>query len=115
MEKIIIPGGPAPIGPYTPAIKANGFVFVSGQTGMGEITEAAHMACKKVKELVEAGGSSAELVVKTTCFLSDIADFAAFNAVYAEYFTGSPARSCFAVKQLPGGAVVEIEAIAEIK
>ena len=114
MEKIILPGAPAPIGPYTPAMKANGFVYTSGQIGKGEITEAAHMACKAVKALLEAAGTDCQHVVKTTCFLADMNDFAAFNTVYAEYFTEKPARSCFAVKDLPGGAVVEVEAIAEL-
>ena len=115
MEKIIIPGGPAPIGPYTPAMKTSNLVFTSGQVGKGTtITEQAEVACKNVCALLEAAGTDAKHVVKTTCFLADINDFAAFNEVYAKYFTEKPARSCFAVKDLPGGAMCEIEAVAEL-
>ena len=112
---------PAAIGPYSQAISAGELVFTSGQipldpesgavTGDG-ITEQTHRVCKNLAAVLEASGASLNTVIKTTCFLSDMADFAAFNAVYAEYFTGCPARSCVAVRSLPRGVLVEVEAIA---
>ncbi len=113
---------PAAIGPYSQAVVVGSFVFTSGQiplnpeTGVIEgdnITEQAHRVCKNLKAVLEAAGCSLENAVKTVCFLSDIADFGAFNEVYAEYFTSKPARSCVAVKELPKGALVEVEVIAE--
>ncbi|MBR6752449.1 MAG: RidA family protein [Clostridia bacterium] len=113
---------PAAIGPYSQAMVVGKLVYTSGQIPLdpvsgemvGEnVTEQAHQVCKNMKAVLEEAGSSLEHVVKTTCFLADMADFAAFNAVYAEYFTGHPARSCVAVKALPKGALVEVEAVAE--
>ena len=112
---------PAAIGPYSQAIEANGFVFASGQIPVnpatGEIegtsieTQAAQ-SCKNVAAVLEAAGSSMERVIKTTCFLADMADFPVFNQVYESYFVSSPARSCVAVKTLPKNVLCEIEAIA---
>jgi len=112
---------PGAIGPYSQGFITNGFVFTSGQIAIdpatGEIPEGieaqANQSCKNVGALLEAAGSSFDKVVKTTCFLADMGDFAAFNAVYAEYFTSKPARSCVAVKELPKGVLCEIECIAE--
>lgn len=111
---------PKAIGPYSQAKAACGFVFVSGQTPCtpaGEIPEGieaqADQSCRNVGAILKAAGSGFEKVVKTTCFLADIADFKAFNAVYERYFTSKPARSCVAVKDLPLGVKCEIEAIAE--
>jgi len=112
---------PAAIGPYSQAISANGFLFASGQIPLspvtGEvvgttITEQAEQSCKNVGAILEANGLNFENVIKTTCFLADMADFAAFNEVYAKYFTGKPARSCVAVKALPKGVLCEVEVIA---
>ena len=124
MNKVHTEKAPAAIGPYSQAMVVGKLVYTSGQipldpaTGemVGEnVTQQAHQVCKNMKAVLEEAGSSLEHVVKTTCFLADMADFAAFNAVYAEYFTGHPARSCVAVKTLPKGALVEVEAVAEIK
>ena len=122
MKVVDTKNAPGAIGPYSQAFVTNGFVITSGQlpvdpaTGsMSETIEAqAAQSCKNVGAILEAAGSGFEKVVKTTCFLADIADFAAFNAVYAEYFVSKPARSCFAVKDLPKGALCEIEVIAEV-
>ena len=112
---------PAAIGPYSQAIEVNGFLFASGQvplcpkTGVvigTTIEEQAKQTCENVKGILTAAGLDFTDVVKTTCFLADIADFAAFNAVYAEYFTGKPARSCVAAKDLPRGVLCEIEILA---
>ena len=114
---------PAAIGPYSQAMISGGFVFTSGQvafdaaTGdlVGEnVTEQAEQVMRNLAAVLEAAGSSFEKAVKTTCFLADMGDFAAFNEVYAGYFTGKPARSCVAVKALPKGVLCEIEAIAEV-
>lgn len=124
MIKVHTDKAPAAIGPYSQAMVVGNLVYTSGQIPLdpvsgemvGEtVTEQAHQVCKNMKAVLEEAGSSLENVVKTTCFLADMADFAAFNAVYAEYFTGHPARSCVAVKTLPKGALVEVEAVAEIK
>ena len=122
MKKVIsTTNAPAAIGPYSQAIEVNGFVFASGQIPVipatGEvagatIAEQAEQSCKNVGAVLAAGGASFETVIKTTCFLADMADFAAFNEIYARYFTGKPARSCVAVKSLPKGALVEVEVIA---
>ena len=121
MKVISTEKAPAAIGPYSQAIVANGMVFASGQipivpaTGeiaQGDIRVQAEQVMKNVGAVLEAAGTSFEKVVKTTCFLSDMADFAAFNEVYANYFVGKPARSCVAVKDLPKGVLCEIEAIA---
>jgi len=123
MNQIIhTPNAPAAIGPYSQAVKAGSMLFVSGQipidpaTGVfaGEdITSQSRQSLTNVKNILEAAGYALTDVVKTTVLLADIADFAAMNAVYAEFFTENcPARACFAVKDLPKGALVEIEAIA---
>ena len=122
MEKIQTEQAPAAIGPYSQAVCVGNLIFTSGQisldpeTGVmkGNTVESqTHRVCKNLAAVLEAAGSSLDKVVKTTCFLSDMGDFAAFNSVYAEYFKGKPARSCIACKGLPKGALVEIEAIAE--
>ena len=114
---------PAAIGPYSQAVKAGGLLFVSGQipidpaTGNlaeGGICEQTEQICKNIAAILEAAGSTLARVIKTTCFLADMGDFAAFNEVYARYFTGRPARACFAVKALPKGALAEVEAVAEV-
>ena len=120
MTVIDTKNAPGAIGPYSQAYEANGFVFISGQLPVipetGAIPEGiaaqAEWSCRNVGAILAAAGSGFDKVVKTTCFLADIADFAAFNEVYAKYFTSKPARSCFAVKDLPKGALCEIEAIA---
>ena len=112
---------PSAIGPYSQGYTFGDLVFTSGQIPVDPATGAmpatieaqAEQSCKNVAAILEAAGSSLDKVVKTTCFLADIADFAAFNEVYAKYFTSKPARSCVAVKQIPKGALCEIEAIAE--
>ncbi|MCR5262869.1 MAG: RidA family protein [Clostridiales bacterium] len=123
MKVISTPNAPAAIGPYSQGIVSRGFVYVSGQlpidpaTGVmkTEIAEAARRSLENVKAIVEAAGSDMAHVVKTTCYLADLGDFAAFNAVYAEYFvTGCPARACFETSALPKGALCEVEAVAEI-
>ena len=115
---------PAAIGPYSQAMIAGNLVFTSGQipivpeTGAieaADIKGQTEQVCKNLSEVLEAAGSSLENAVKTVCFLANIADFAAFNEVYAKYFTGKPARSCVAVKDLPKGALVEVEVVAERK
>lgn len=121
MEKIVTPKAPAAIGPYSQGFRAGGLIFTSGQLGLfpetGLLAEGLEMqaeqSCRNVLAVLEAAGSGAESVVKTTCYLSDMNDFALFNSVYARYFTSCPARSCVAVKSLPKGALCEIEAIAE--
>lgn len=115
---------PAAIGPYSQGIILNGIAFFSGQIPLspetGEVVgttieEQAEQVMKNVGALLESQGSAFTDVVKTTCFLADMADFAAFNEVYAKYFTGKPARSCVAVKALPKGVLCEVEAIAAVK
>ena len=121
MKKIDTPNAPGAIGPYSQGFVANGFIFTSGQlpvdpntgTMPKDIAAQAEQSCKNVLAILEAAGSSAEKVIKTTCFLAEIADFAAFNEVYGRYFTSKPARSCFAVKDLPKSALCEIECLAE--
>ena len=120
MKVIATEKAPGAIGPYSQGFIAGGFVYTSGQIPVnpadGTVPEgiAAQTAqsCKNVGAILEAAGSGYDKVIKTTCFLADIADFAAFNEVYAKYFTSKPARSCVAVKDLPKGALCEIEAIA---
>ena len=123
LKKISTDKAPAAIGPYSQAIVHGGVVFTSGQipinpaTGAIEATDIAsqtEQVMKNLGEVLAACGSSFEKAIKTTCFLANIADFAAFNEVYAKYFTEKPARSCVAVKDLPKGALVEVEVIAEI-
>ena len=122
MDKKVIAttNAPGAIGPYSQAWAVGDFVFASGQIPVnpatGEIPEGiaaqTEQSCKNVAAIMEAAGIGMENVVKTTCFLADIADFVAFNEVYAKYFTSKPARSCVAVKDLPKGVLCEIEAIA---
>ena len=120
MKIIKTPNAPAAIGPYSQGYAANGFVFTSGQIGIdpktGEVAQGiaaqAEQSCKNVGAVLEAGGVDFSRVIKTTCFLADMADFAVFNEVYAKYFTSLPARSCVAAKALPKGVLCEIEAIA---
>ena len=123
MKKISTDKAPAAIGPYSQAIVAGDFLYASGQipinpaTGNVEaegITAQAEQSMKNVGAVLEAAGVTYDDVVKTTCFLADIADFAAFNEVYAKYFTKNPARSCVAVKDLPKGVLCEVEVIAFI-
>ena len=113
---------PAAIGPYSQAVVVGDLIFTSGQiplnpeTGAIEgagITEQTHRVCKNLEAVLTAAGGSLQSAVKTVCFLRDMADFAAFNEVYAQYFTEKPARSCVAVKELPKGALVEVEVVAE--
>ncbi|MDD3569658.1 MAG: RidA family protein [Lachnospiraceae bacterium] len=115
---------PAAIGPYSQAISANGFLFTSGQValmpGTGEIVgttieEQAERVMQSLKAILEENGIGFEQVVKTTCFLADMADFAAFNEIYGKYFTGKPARSCVAVKELPKKLLCEVEVIAVLE
>lgn len=121
MNMISTDRAPGAIGPYSQGYEVNGFVFTSGQIPIipetGEIAEGgiaaqAEQSCKNVGAILEAAGSGYDKVVKTTCFLADMGDFAAFNEVYAKYFTSKPARSCVAVKELPKGVLCEVEAIA---
>lgn len=123
MKTIATSNAPAAIGPYSQAKVVGNLIFTSGQIPLdaatGEVSgqdvaAQAHCSIKNLGAILEAAGSSFEKVVKTTCFLADMADFAAFNAVYEQYFTGKPARSCVAVKALPKGVLCEVEAIAEI-
>ncbi len=121
LRKIATDKAPAAIGPYSQGIIANGFLFASGQIPInpatggieGEnITEQAELVMKNIGEILKEAGTTYENVVKTTCFLADMADFGAFNAVYEKYFTGKPARSCVAVKQLPKDVLCEVEVIS---
>ena len=122
MIKIETSQAPGAIGPYSQGYVAGGFVFTSGQIPVdpvtGEIPEGiaaqAERSCRNVAAILNAAGSDLSCVVKTTCFLADMGDFAAFNEVYANFFTGKPARSCVAVKTLPKNVLCEIEAIAEV-
>lgn len=122
IEKVQTEKAPAAIGPYSQAVVVGNLVFTSGQIPLNpetgtiegnEIKEQAHRVCKNLKAVLEAAGSSLDKAVKTVCFLSNMSDFGEFNEVYAEYFTEKPARSCVAVKELPKGALVEVEVIAE--
>ena len=120
MKVISTPHAPAAIGPYSQGYVAGGFVYTSGQipvipeTGTipEGITAQAERSCRNVGAILEAAGVGFEHVIKTTCFLADMGDFAAFNEVYAKFFISKPARSCVAVKELPKGVLCEIEAIA---
>ena len=121
MKVLATDKAPGAIGPYSQGFISNGFFFSSGQIPVDPATGAVpegiaaqtEQACKNVGAILEAAGCSFDNVVKTTCFLAEIADFAAFNEVYAKFFTSKPARSCFAVKDLPKGVLCEIECIAE--
>ncbi len=121
MKVISTKSAPAAIGPYSQAIKANGFIYTSGQIPLNPengaiegttIEEQSEQAIKNLGAILKEAGSDFSKVVKTTCFLADIKDFAAFNSVYEKYFVSKPARSCFQVVALPKNALVEIEAVA---
>lgn len=120
MNIIYTENAPAAIGPYSQGFEVNGLVYTSGQIPVdpvsGEVSEGiaaqAEQSCKNVAAILKQAGTSMDKVFKTTCFLQDMADFAAFNEVYARYFVSKPARSCVAVKALPKGVLCEIEAIA---
>ncbi len=121
LKKISTDKAPAAIGPYSQAVIAGDMLYASGQipiipeTGeiaRGDINVQAEQAMKNVGAILEAAGADYTKVVKTTCFLAEMADFAAFNAVYEKYFTEKPARSCVAVKQLPKNVLCEVEVIA---
>lgn len=123
MQVINTDKAPAAIGPYSQAMVLNGVLYTSGQipvvpqTGeiaLGGIEGQAEQSIKNVSAILEAAGTDMSKVVKTTCYLADIADFSAFNSVYEKFFIGKPARSCFAVKDLPKGVLCEIEVIAEL-
>lgn len=122
MQVIEAKNAPGAIGPYVQGYIVNGVAYTSGQipvdpatgTAPEGIAAQAEQSCKNVAAILESAGSSLEKVFKTTCFLDNMGDFAAFNEVYAKYFTGKPARSCVAVKELPKGVLCEIEAAAEL-
>ncbi len=123
MKYISTDKAPAAIGPYSQAIITGNLLFASGQIAIipetgeilnGTIEEQTELVCKNIGEILKEAGTSYDKVVKTTCFLADINDFAAFNGVYGKYFTGKPARSCVAVKDLPKKVLCEIEIIAEV-
>ncbi len=123
LKKVATEKAPAAIGPYSQAVICGDMVFTSGQIPINPasgnveavtIVEQSEQVMKNLGEVLKAAGSSFEKAVKTTCFLADIADFAAFNEVYAKYFTTKPARSCVAVKDLPKGVKVEVEVIATL-
>ena len=123
LKKVVTATAPAAIGPYSQAIICGNTVFTSGQIPLipesgemvvGGIEAQAEQVMKNLGEVLKAAGTSFEKAIKTTCFLADMADFAAFNGVYAKYFTEKPARSCVAVKTLPKGALVEVEVIATL-
>ena len=123
LKKISTDKAPAAIGPYSQGIIANGFLFASGQIPIDpadgeikgtDISAQAEQVMKNIGALLAGAGSSYENVVKTSCFLADMGDFAAFNEVYAKYFTEKPARSCVAVKTLPKNVLCEVEVIAAV-
>ncbi len=124
IKKISTENAPAAIGPYSQAISCGNMLYTSGQLGInpqtGElegdtVTSQAEQAMKNLGAVLCQGGADFDSIVKTTCFLADMADFAAFNAVYSKYITSAPARSCVAVKTLPKNGLVEVEAVALIK
>lgn len=124
LTKVSTEKAPAAIGPYSQGIIANGFLFASGQipivpeTGdivTGDITVQADQVMKNVGAILKEAGTDYEKVVKTTCFLAEMSDFGAFNSVYEKYFTGRPARSCVAVKELPKNVLCEVEVIAVVE
>lgn len=121
MQKIVTDKAPAAIGPYSQAIKAGDFLYASGQIPINpatgeiegeDVSAQADLVCKNIGEILKAAGTDYEHVVKTSCFLAEMSDFGAFNSVYEKYFTGKPARSCVAVKQLPKDVLCEVEIIA---
>ena len=123
MQTIHTENAPAAIGPYSQAVKAGGLVFTSGQIALdpatgavvqGGIREQTARICENLKAVLEAAGTTLDNAVKTTCFLADMNDFAAFNEVYEQYFTKKPARSCVAVKALPKNLLAEVEVVAAL-
>ena len=123
MEKIYTKNAPDAIGPYSQAIKTGNLLFTSGQIAINpetsqveasDIEGQTEQVCKNISAILGAAGTSFDRVVKTTCFLADMNDFAAFNAIYSNYFTSKPARSCIAVKTLPKNVLVEVEVIVEV-
>ncbi len=123
LRKISTDKAPAAIGPYSQGTIVNGMLFASGQIPINpatgeiegaDITAQAELVCKNIGALLEEAGTDYTRVVKTTCFLADMGDFAAFNEVYAKYFTEKPARSCVAVKTLPKNVLCEVEIIAAV-
>lgn len=124
LEKISTSHAPAAIGPYSQAIKVGNTVYTSGQIALdpvsgtlngSDVEAQTEQVMKNLSAVLTAAGTSLEKIVKTTCFLADISDFAVFNQVYGKYITSAPARSCVAVKDLPKGALVEVEAIAIVE
>lgn len=124
MEKIYTKTAPDAIGPYSQAVVSNGMVYTSGQIAINPasgnveadtIEGQTEQIMRNLGEVLKASGASFETAVKTTCFLADMADFGKFNEIYGKYFTGKPARSCVAVKQLPKNVLAEVEVIAEVK
>ena len=122
-EKVYTKNAPDAIGPYSQAVKCGNLVFTSGQIAINPATsqveavtieEQTEQVCKNLSAVLEAAGTSVDKAIKTTCFLAEMADFAAFNEVYGKYFTSKPARSCVSAKQLPKGVLVEVEVIAEL-
>ena len=123
MEKIYTKKAPDAIGPYSQAIKVGNLLFTSGQIAIvpetsqveaSDIEGQTEQVCKNICAILEEAGTNFDKIIKTTCFLADMYDFATFNAVYSKYFISKPARSCVAVKTLPKNVLVEIEVIAEI-
>ena len=121
-QKVHTDNAPAAIGPYSQAVVTDNLIFTSGQIPLDpatgelvgkDISEQTHRVCQNLSAVLSAAGSNLDKTIKTVCYLSDIQNFAAFNAVYAQYFVNKPARSCVAVKDLPKGALVEVEVIAE--
>lgn len=121
LKTVSTPDAPAAVGPYSQAVIAGDTVYLSGQIALDPATgkivgetvgEQAEQICKNIKAVLKAAGTDITKAVKTTCFLADIGDFAAFNEVYARHFTTAPARSCVAVKDIPKGALAEIEVVA---
>ena len=123
MEKIYTKNAPEALGPYSQAVVVGNLVFTSGQIAIDPvdgqihaqtIEEQTEQVCKNLSAVLEAAGSSLEKAIKTTCFLADMVDFAAFNGVYGKYFTQKPARSCVAAKELPKKVLVEVEVVAQM-
>lgn len=123
MKAVSTPNAPAAIGPYSQAMISGNLLFTSGQIAIdpatgnvveGGIAEQTEQIMKNLGEVLKAAGACFDNAVKTTCFLAEIADFAAFNEIYGRYFTSKPARSCVAVKDLPKGVLAEVEVIAEL-
>ena len=123
MKTVHTSSAPAAVGPYSQAVVSGNMIYTSGQIALdpatgemvgADVTAQAHQGMKNLAAVLAAGGSGLDRAVKTTCFLADMDDFAAFNAVYAEYFPTRPARSCVAVKTLPKGALCEVEVVAEV-